>query len=46
MPPPETKRDVSPFVECSVEEVLKRLEGPLEEVRGLPNEAFTSQVLF
>ena len=46
MPPPETKRDVSPFVECSVEEVLKRLEGPLEEVRGLPNEAFTSQSFF
>ena len=46
MPPVEIERDTSPYLELSNEDVLQRLEGPLEDVRGLPNEAFTSQSFF
>lgn len=38
--------NVSPFRELSAQEVCNRLDGPLESVRGLPNEAFTSPVFF
>ena len=36
----------SPFSGLSTKQTLTRLEGPLEAVRGLPNEAFTSQSFY
>ena len=40
------ERAASPFGELSTVEVLERLEGPLDEARGLPNEVFTSAAFF
>ena len=36
----------SPFLGLSTEQALTRLEGPLDAVKGLPNEAFTSQSFY
>lgn len=46
MPSNKINRNASPFLALSTEQVLSRLAGPLDSVRGLPNEAFTSQSFF
>jgi len=41
-----TSFESSPFPGLSSEHILSRLEGPLDNVRGLPNAAFTAQSFF